>query len=672
MSKYFIIFLFVSSFFFGQNLNLINPKPSFRTGHKIKFPTPEKGFLLNKKELLSTSDLGETWTKVMDLNESRNIYFKGNTGFIYGDNGYLLRTDDLGNSWTSVDSLQNKDLVKMEILNDKIFTATKDSIITSDLGFGERISVKLPGYSIGDIDFISEDFWVMGTLTGKIYKTENAGVSWDLKVSVDYTPSDYYFIYFVNSTLGFANRGHGEFLKTVDGGETWTKYEYFSRELYDMQFLDDLHGYVCGQGNTILKTLDGGETWSSTTSTSYGNSDLNGLYFTDLNTGFATGERGRILKTTDGGATWLPFAPFYDDISEFQIVGDNTMIVLIKNNTYMRSDDLGATWTKLTSPNHYSYTSDFFFPSSQVGYSLGGGTSEGNSLFKTSNGGQVWTKLGTTNNDNSGGLYFFNDNHGLIGGENGTFETTNGGQTWVKLNSTPLRHLQFFDSQNGIASSFGYYSYSKIHKTNDGGKTWTEIFNNFNDPVVEYHFVNQQVGYLSQNSGMKKTIDGGQTWQNIASPSSIDVIKFYSPEIGFVHDDFNHISYRTVDGGQSWMPMDNLDELNDVQIKNGLVYFGGEFGQLFSGDIQSLSLGTPTTSLKEREISVYPNPTRDEVNFSSREPVTLIRIFNTTGQLMKQIQQPKGNQLKINYPSGIYYLQFILKSGAVTKKIIVL
>ncbi|MGV8914074.1 MAG: T9SS type A sorting domain-containing protein [Kaistella sp.] len=232
--------------------------------------------------------------------------------------------------------------------------------------------------------------------------------------------------------------------------------------------------------------------------------------------------------------------------------------------------------------------------------------------------------------------------------------------------------MQFFDSQNGIASSFGYYSYSKLHKTNDGGKTWTEIFNNFNDPVVEYHFVNQQVGYLSQNSGMKKTVDCGQTWQNIASPSSIDVIKFYSPEIGFVHDNFNHISYRTVDGGQSWMPMDNLNELNDVQIKNGVVYFGGEFGQLFSGDIQSLSLGTPTTSLKDSEISIYPNPTRGEVNYTSAEPVTLVRIFNTSGQLLQQIQQPKGNQLQVNYPSGVYYFQFILKSGTVTKKVIVL
>jgi len=668
------ISLFISILFsiilFSQSLNLINPKPSFREGKKIAFVNSSKGFLLNEKEVFVTNDLGAKWTKVLDISNGANIYFNNNIGFLYGKNGSFYKTSDAGDNWLSDDFFEGKDLVKMKIFDDKVYVAATDSIYISNLEFNQKQRLKLPDYSIADIDFVSENFWILGTLNGKIYKTTDSGVTWSLKSNANYSPADYYFISFVNENLGFANRGHGEFYKTMDGGETWTQYPNFSKELYDIFFIDAITGYVCGEGNSVYKTTNSGQSWTYVGLTSYGDTNLNAIHFTDSQTGFATGERGRILKTTDAGNTWKEYAPFYDDISKLQLVGDNSIIALIKRNTYMRSNDLGETWNTLSSPGHYDYTTDFLFTSSDVGYSLGGGTSDGNSFFKTTNGGLSWTKLGTTNNNFNGSLYFFNDLHGLLGGENGTFETIDGGINWTRINTTPIRIMKFFDSQNGVASSFGYYSYNKLYKTYDGGKTWIEIFNDFNNQVVKYDFVNMQIGYLSQNSGMKKTIDGGTTWQDINAPQAIDVIKFYSSTLGFIHDNFNHVSYKTIDGGASWIPMNNLDELNDVTIKNDTVYFSGIFGQIFSAKVSDLMLETNQVIDNKDSILVYPNPSKNDFYYQSSKKVSSIRIFNSTGQIVKQVSNPIDNHIVLKNPAGVYYIQFTTESGTVTKKII--
>ena len=671
MKKFYLILsTLFSIILFAQQLEVINPKPSFREGKKIRFVNSSKGFLLNEKELFITNDSGNKWTKILDISNGSDIYFNNNIGFLYGNNGSFYKTSDFGENWQYDDFFEGKNLIKMKIIGDSVYTLAKDSIYISNLEFNQRQHLKLPDNSMSTIDFVSEKFWIMGTLTGKIYKTIDSGKNWVLKSSANYSPADYYFVSFVNENLGFANRGHGEFYKTLDGGETWTRYDNFSNELYDIFFIDSVNGYACGQSNSIYKTTNGGQTWSYVGLSADGNTDLNSLHFTNSQTGFVTGEKGRILKTTDAGNTWKEYAPFYDDISKLELIGEKSIIALIKNNTYMRSNDLGETWTKLSSPGHYAYTTDFLFPSSNVGYSLGGGTSDGYSFFKTTNGGSSWTKLGTTNNNFNGSLYFFDDNHGLLGGEKGTFETIDGGVTWTRINTTSIRNMKFFDSQNGIASSFGYYSYDKLYKTSDGGKTWVQIFNNFDNPVIDYDFVNMQFGYLSQNSGMKKTIDGGVTWQNISAPQRIDVIKFHSPSLGFIHDDFNHISYRTIDGGSSWIPMDNLNELNEVKIQNDTVYFAGVFGQIFSAKISDLSLGINSVNESNELISVYPNPSKNNFYYQSSKQVISIRIFNSTGQIVKQISQPIDNQIILNKPAGVYYIQFTTKLGTITKKII--
>ncbi len=73
-------------------------------------------------------------------------------------------------------------------------------------------------------------------------------------------------------------------------------------DLNEVCFVNENIGYVIGENNTYMKTIDGGDTWSYISFPT--NRTINGMYFIDANNGTAVGNYGTILKTTDGGQNW--------------------------------------------------------------------------------------------------------------------------------------------------------------------------------------------------------------------------------------------------------------------------------------------------------------------------------------------------------------------------------
>lgn len=76
-------------------------------------------------------------------------------------------------------------------------------------------------------------------------------------------------------------------------------------------------------------------------------------------------------------------------------------------------------------------------------------------------------------------------------------------------------------------------------------------------------------------------------------------------------------------------------------------------------------------------ISLFPNPARDQVAISFREPVSgeiAVRLLNLQGQMARQQRFPEaGRQLEINtagLPAGIYFVNVQTEEGAFTEKLI--
>lgn len=669
---FFFIFL-ISTAIFGQNLKVLNPKPSFLPAKEVAFANASKGFIINDKQLLSTDDGGLNWNIKQKIEKSRHIYFSGSTGFIYGNNGYLLESKDFGETWVQSNLFEAKDIIQMKIYNDKIYTAKQDSIIITDLNFENKSRVSIP-LGVSKLEILDENVWLMGTDFGSIYKTIDGGNSWTSKFNADFAPAGVNVLYFKNNLVGFMSRDHGDFFKTSDGGENWIQDPYFSRELYDLKFLDENTGFASGEGNIIVKTIDGGNTWTYIGGTSYGDTDLYGIYFNSVNEGFTVGQRGRILKTTNGGTTWNEYAPFYNTITNFQFVGANSIVALIDNNTYYKSPDKGLTWTKVASPGHYQYTRNFFFFNELIGYSLGGGTSEGSSLFKTTDGGTSWFKQGTTNYDFTGNLHFFTPDYGIIAGENGTLETTNGGNSWVKVNNTSLSKVQFINDTIGYAFSFGYYSYGKLYRTNDAGKNWTPVLTDTSNDLQYFNFVNKDLGYVISRNIAKKTTDGGVTWTNLNIPNGgYNYVKFYNDQLGFIYDDFNHFTYKTQNGGETWQILEDLNEIYDINFSGDHIYFGGEYGKLLSVKAEDLILKTADITTNDNDgNTVFPNPATNKIFVQSKVGKSdYYNLFNMNGQFLKKGSLLTTNEIDLKYPVGIYFIHISTKGKVSTKKIII-
>jgi len=123
----------------------------------------------------------------------------------------------------------------------------------------------------------------------------------------------------ISTKVVWASGTHGTYLRTLDGGETWTPAQVPGAETLDFRDVeafsaDEAYLLAAGPGDQsrIYKTTNGGKTWTL----QFTNHDAKGFYdcmaFWDLNSGIAVGDPidGKFeLITTDDGAHWKPLAP---------------------------------------------------------------------------------------------------------------------------------------------------------------------------------------------------------------------------------------------------------------------------------------------------------------------------------------------------------------------------
>ena len=221
------------------------------------------------------------------------------------------------------------------------------------------------GYACGGSHF--------GVFTNVITKTVDGGASWFPVTNDEFPGYSFGSIHFVTQEIGFVSGDVGTFLKTVDGGATFTPLEV---QLPELNSIVDIHfngtnGYVCTRTrplNTqddddiyrILKTTDLGDTWNIL----YADTVLDRTYTTDRGVnsvrflgafGLACGNNGLLLRTTDGGSTWSESILLSDTtfLRDMEMVNEQTAYIMTirayageLRNT-LRTDDGGLTWTTM-------------------------------------------------------------------------------------------------------------------------------------------------------------------------------------------------------------------------------------------------------------------------------------------------------------------------------------
>ena len=254
--------------------------------HIIKFFNEQKGVMVGDA-VLSTEDGGKTWTKYPnEINYWGHIrgvdFVDENVWFLctYME-GLVYKTTDGGKTLTRVSPIQD----------------THNTLIS--------------------IDFTTAQTGFVGTLFGKIHRTTDGGVTWQV-VYDDFDGNNYtgiFSINFISSQVGYAAGTKGVILKTQDGGSTWQPLQgefvdFSQRHLVDfrqIRFFDEQTGYVASYNpgsSHLFKTTDGGQTWFGVNT--FDNESYDAIHFFDQNKVLIAGGMGMVV-TLDNGV--LPCKP---------------------------------------------------------------------------------------------------------------------------------------------------------------------------------------------------------------------------------------------------------------------------------------------------------------------------------------------------------------------------
>jgi photosystem II stability/assembly factor-like uncharacterized protein len=254
----------------------------------------------------------------------------------------------------------------------------------------------------------------------------------------------------------------------VYSGDPWS--------LYDIHFSDENHGIAVGDlpfSSGYLKTSDGGLTWTETTNA---RNDLYQLSFCDHDTGIVVVTNNYAYFTNDGGQSfyqgeWSPPITGHQSSTDYFMQNSKTIFSVGTRGAITKSFDGGKSWNTYQGFSFINCLYSVTCPSQNVCYACG----EVGKVVKTSDGGETWFEQEVMINNYLKTIYFQDVNNGFAAGQFGALiRTTDGGITWdiiqTGLRSTIIE-IHFDTRDEGYFVSSG----GAIEKTIDGGKTWTLI-----------------------------------------------------------------------------------------------------------------------------------------------------------------------------------------------------
>jgi photosystem II stability/assembly factor-like uncharacterized protein len=629
-----------------------NPTPSGADQNDAVILSSSKFILFgNGSAVTISTDAGSTWSVTHIDPQARDIqavrFVDQNIGYVVGSGGLVMKTTDGGDNWVAQTS---------------------------------GVTVTL-----FDVDFINANVGFAVGTAGNILKTTDGGNNWSVS---NYGTTTIYKIQFVNDNLiymGSASTSTGILLRSTNSGTSWdnitSNITGLNGTVRGLFFLNENTGWISNSTGKIYKTTDGGNSGGIVYDIGSTTTAIYSIKFVNANLGYAVTTAGRVLQSTNGGTNWvLTQTAATANLFSLALLGVNSedatpALVGGDVGTIILSLDDGTSWQLKSSSVTNNILQRVSFPSEFVGFAVGGSIASGNSygdILKTTNAGEVWTKLPLDPGYRAYSVFFLNENVGYVGsvGPNGIYKTTNGGDNWTQLNtgtgvaSSNIYDIKFYDDNLG----FAMYSSGQVARTSDGGNSWESISAGWgnaagyeifivNSSVIylcgggnrvskstngglsfsqitslgtvalySMHFFDANNGFISGSSGkLYKTTNGGGSFTEIQMPTSTTL---YS--IRFVDDDYGYVGgeggvfYYTTDGGDNWtnnqLYLGNSQSIRDIRFKGPNLWLVGTDGLIMKGTELSIPVELTSFTASVVDNSVILNwQTATETNNSGFE-----------------------------------------------------
>ncbi len=362
------------------------------------------------------------------------------------------------------------------------------------------------------IDPTDRSTWYVAASSGNIWKTSNAGTTWD-PIFDDYgsysigaialDPNNHLTLWVgTGENNGQRSTGYGDGVyKSVDGGESFQNMGLETSRhigMISIHPLDSRTVFVASQGplwasggeRGLYRTRDGGETWDLVLDVDE-HTGVNEVYFDPRNPDvmYATSWQRRrhqwtminggpgsgIYKSTDGGENWrsinqglpsgdkgrigLAISPIRPDVV-YAIVEAN-------NGGTFRSENMGESWTKTS--NYQSGAAMYYHELYADPHRLDRIYAMDTFLEMSDDGGRTWSRLPTAGvHVDFHAMAFDPDDpeHLIVGNDGGLYETHDFGRHWRHFDNLPL--TQFYKVATSMDEPF-YYVYGGTQDNNTLG-----------------------------------------------------------------------------------------------------------------------------------------------------------------------------------------------------------
>ena len=385
--------------------------------------------------------------------------------------------------------------------------------------------------------------------------------------------------------------------------------------------------------------------------------------------------------------------PFNRGIHDIDIVTDDIVWCAATNETgsgstsikdYYKTINGGSLWTKFTIPptglTGLTIANIQAFDANNA-FVLMNPSTLGGKLLKTSDGGANWTTItgaAFSASESFANMVYAFDNNTIVtmgdprGGYFEIYRTTNGGTDWARVpqsnitNPKPtLKANLGFKTSNKDTWLFGAIVYVAaygplwnaggergIHKTTDGGKTWS-LFINAGDPL----------GKITKVASIAYEPCSMAWWVSGASTGSFG-------------------SAYSTDGGANWITVDSLRVQNIIKFGTNVGY-SGNYILAGSGNTGFLKWSCTSTgvdlSQNEAISKGYPNPVQNNYRYESpylKHSNVVLTIFDMTGRTIesKSFDNFSGYMIEnfdfTNKASGLYLLNISINGKQYTQKIV--
>ncbi|MFZ4591274.1 MAG: YCF48-related protein [Ignavibacteria bacterium] len=217
-----------------------------------------------------------------------------------------------------------------------------------------------------------------------------------------------------------------------------------------------------------------------------------------------------------------------------------------------------SSWIRQDSLINYNYT--ISFANEMTGFYSG----VRKRIHKTSNGGQNWFELLSSDSSNYRKVFCLDANNIFAGTTNNNFYvSTNSGLSWTKIpvvtGGTTLSSIFMCDLNTGYLTNY-IPTQSNVLKTTNGGVNWNIVTTSPSFGVLnELYCVSKDTLFVCGSLSVSRSQNGGLSW-NIVLNSALGTMEFKT--INFINNLtgftagrlnlINPIIYKTTNGGNSW------------------------------------------------------------------------------------------------------------------------